>query len=619
MQIKIKNPFSFTTSIFFVVVMFVLQFNSFNIQSNKNPYPISWDVYGYYLYLPATFIYEDLSLEQDSWIDETREKYNPSSTFYQVKNGDGNKKIIIYNCGYSFIYAPGFFLANSLASTYGFEKDGFSKPYQLSLLFTALLISIIGIIMLRKIALYFFSDVVASLALIIILFGTNYFYQAVFDGVMPHNILFTINCFILWYTIKWHKNKSLKNIVILSGFIGLATLCRPTELLWLLIPLFWNVTSKKIFFEKLKYLFKNYIQIIGFTVVLISILFIQLLYNKYASGVYFSLNLHSEGFSFLSPYTFDFLFSYKKGWLIYTPIMILGLVGFYNLWKQKQSIWFSLSIFFIINLYVLSSWECWWYASSFGARPMVESYVMMLLPLGFFINWFLNLKNWAKIGLGVLVFGLIAFNLFQIWQFKKGFIHGEQMTKEYYWNVFGKTSPKGINHNFLSPDRSQSIFEDYDNYQYNYYKVELYSENFEEGHNQLVDTLKHEGEKSFVIDKANPYSPAFEEKYYDITSKSYFWVRASAWVYLTAPYSESNSCIVISTEAKNKSYKYVTSSYGNFNVKPFEWTQIHLDYITPDIRHKNDKLKIYFWNMGDRAVIIDEFKVEAFIPKNDYK
>lgn len=611
---KIKNPFSVATTFVIILIITLLQFKTYDYKNSSNPYPISWDVYGYYLYLPATFIYDDLGLQNDDWINKTREKYNPSSTFYQATQGKDNKKIIVYNIGYAFIYAPGFFIANTLASPLGFEKDGFSKPYQISLIFTALLFTIIGLLMLRKISLNFFSDKLTAIIMLIIICGSNYFFQSTFDGVMPHNLLFTLNCFIIWFTIKWHNNKSLKNISILAFFIGFATICRPTELLWILVPLFWNVNNKELFLEKISFLFKNYIQLLSSFLIILVLLFIQLFYNKYAAGNFLVVNLHSEGFSFLSPYTLDFLFSFKKGWLVYTPIMIFGIIGFYYLYKLENKLFLSLFLFLSFHIYVASSWECWWYATSFSQRPMVESYAMMLFPIGYFMVGIQKQKKWLYYSSLFIILILIAFNLFQTWQFKKGIIDGERMTKEYYLKVFGKTKINDDIKNYLSVDRYQSVFNEYENYRAYYFKKELIYNDFDKEENNIIDTTSVSG-KSYLLTNINPYSPGLEYKYVDLTNKNYLWIRASVWVYLTVPYTESNSCIVISTESKGKTYKYASSNFENFDIKPKVWTEIHLDYLTPDIRHATDKIKVYFWNMGQSPVLIDNFRVDAYEPK----
>jgi len=619
MTLKIRNPFSFGVAISLVLLIVSLQYNTINPINNKNPYPIAWDVYGYYLYLPATFIYSDLGLENEEWITKTREKYKPSTTFYQVKPGQESKKVIVYNVGYTLIFAPGFFIADTIAEYVGYERDGFSKPYQISLLLTALFFTILGIFLLRKLALYFFFDFLTSIILVAIVLGTNYFFQATYDGVMPHNILFTINGLILLYTIKWHQNKSYTNSILLALFIGLATICRPTELIWILIPVFWQVYDRKSLLEKIQQILKNYIQLIVFSIIIIGFIFIQLLYYKYASGDFIVLNLHNEGFSFLKPYTINFLISFKKGWLVYTPMMIFGVIGFYHLKRFNKSIWIALFLFFCINLYVVSSWDCWWYAASFSQRPMVETYAMLFLPLGYFFKWAITSKHKIVVySFHVLLVLIIVLNLFQTWQYRHGIIHAERMTKKYYFNVFGKTSATENDRKLLSVDRNQTVFEEYANYSENYTKKEVFNLDFEnEKSENIIDTLASKGTSSFLLNESTPFSPTFKKKYTDITNKSYIWIKASVWVYLTAPYTESNSALVISTESDGKSYKYLMTDYVNFNIIPNKWTEIQLDYLTPELKNKNDIIKVYFWNIGSQPVLIDNFKITIFEPKID--
>lgn len=614
---KIKNPLSFLFSIFLVVFILTLQVRSLDLKK-PNPYPISWDIYGYYLYLPATFIYNDLGLENDEWINNTREKYHPSSTFYQVAPGKENRKTIVYNVGYSFIFLPGFIVANLSSEYLGFEKDGYSKPYQISLLITALLFSILGIYLFRKISLSFFSDKITTLLMCCILLGTNYFFQITYDGVMPHNFLFTINCLIILYSKKWNDNKSIKTAIPLGLLIGFATLCRPTEILWIIIPLMWGVFDVKTAIQKITYLLKNISQAIVVFVIVFLMVFIQFIYYKYSSGSFFVLNLHDEGFSFLSPYISEFLFSYKKGWLLYTPVMVFGIIGFYFLKKENLKLLLPFVLFFILNIYVASSWECWWYASSFSQRPMVESYPMMILPMGYFLSQSFKFKKYVSYLISTLLVLVISLNIFQTYQYKNGIITGETMTKEYYWKIFGKTKKPDDVNKFLAVDRYQNTFSEYENYRDHFYKKEVFYTSFEKGEN-TIDTISVSGQKSFLLNNDVAFSPAFEQDYYKITHKSHLWVRASVNVFLTQPYTESNSCIVVSTENKGKSYKYVSSNYDNFNIKPNQWTNIHLDYLTPYIRYKHDKVKVYFWNMGSAPVLIDDFKIEVFEPIEDYQ
>ncbi len=49
-------------------------------------YVISWDVFGYYLYLPAAFIHHDITLQHFDWVLEVQKQYEVSDTLYQLFN-----------------------------------------------------------------------------------------------------------------------------------------------------------------------------------------------------------------------------------------------------------------------------------------------------------------------------------------------------------------------------------------------------------------------------------------------------------------------------------------------------------------------------------------------------
>jgi hypothetical protein len=99
-----------------------------------------------------------------------------------------------------------------------------------------------------------------------------------------------------------------------------------------------------------------------------------------AHGSYYSYG--DEGFFFTNPQIINGLFSYRKGWLIYTPLMIFALLGILTLARRKfQQFFIPVLIFTVANIYVVYSWWCWWYGGSFGSRPMIDSYPLMAVAL----------------------------------------------------------------------------------------------------------------------------------------------------------------------------------------------------------------------------------------------
>ena len=116
---------------------------------------ISWDVSGYYFYLPAVFIYKDI--QQVAFRDAIHEKYRPASAPYQAFQHPSGNFVMKYSCGLAVQYLPFFLAAHALAPALGYPADGFSRPYQAAIGWGSLLIALIGLWLLRKNLLRYFS------------------------------------------------------------------------------------------------------------------------------------------------------------------------------------------------------------------------------------------------------------------------------------------------------------------------------------------------------------------------------------------------------------------------------------------------------------------------------
>jgi hypothetical protein len=46
------------------------------------------------------------------------------------------------------------------------------------------------------------------------------------------------------------------------------------------------------------------------------------------------------------------------------------------------------------------------------------------------------------------------------------------------------------------------------------------------------------------------------------------------------------------------------------NLKLNEWNRICFDYLTPEVRRKTDKLKVYIWHRGKGELFVDDLQVE---------
>ena len=169
-----KRVLTSKTAFFLLCMLFTVnRFSSWGPMFD-NGRMLQWDSYGYYLYLPAFFIYDDPGLENRTWIDSLNAKYQPTATLYQVAPGEGNKRTLKYPSGMAVLWSPFFFIAHGIAGPLGYPADGLSAPYSWCIVLGCMLYAFIGLWYLRKVLLHFFSDGIAAVLLILVTMGTNY-------------------------------------------------------------------------------------------------------------------------------------------------------------------------------------------------------------------------------------------------------------------------------------------------------------------------------------------------------------------------------------------------------------------------------------------------------------
>ncbi len=174
---------------------------------------ISWDVSGYYHYLPAIFIYKDI--RQQNWMNDINQKYLPSPAYDQAfgHQNSGNK-VNKYAIGQAVLFSPFFLMAHGYATLTGaYPADGYSKPYQFLIWFGSLAFSILGLVLLRRILLYYFEDNIVTLTLVALAAGTHWMEYASITNGMNHTWLFTLLCVLMLSTIRFYKYADWRAIV----------------------------------------------------------------------------------------------------------------------------------------------------------------------------------------------------------------------------------------------------------------------------------------------------------------------------------------------------------------------------------------------------------------------
>jgi hypothetical protein len=572
---------------------------------------LSWDILGYYLYLPSTFIYHQPMLNDYTWLKKINAEKDLAGTLYMVSTNDQGEPMYFFLMGMAILYLPFFLIGHALAGMLGFPMDGFSSPYQYSLVVGGIIYTLIGLIFFRKNLRHYFPEGISAIIMIIIVFGTNYIHHLTDKNLETVNMLFMLMNIILWNTIKWHENQKFKNLLAIGLCATLMVLVKPSEVFIILLPLLWNVTSFESFKQKILLFWRkrnSILIVIGWSFLLA---LPQLAYWTVKTGhiFYDSYKNPGVGLDIFSPHIINALFSYRKGWLLYTPVMIFPLIGWYFLYKQNRKIFLASAVYFLVSFYIISSWSEWWYGASYSIRPLITIYPILAICLGYLLLYLKNRKLILKIAFGAIVLFFIFLNQFQWWQLKHYILDPYRETKDYYWATFLKTSASASDKKLLMiyrDFRGKMEFTDPEDYQ----KSVLTDDKFDEPGTQIIQTENNN--PFYRFSENQEYYLIFKAPYDELTLKNHAWLVASLDVRIPKNFQGEFPQIVMTMERREGLYRYFSTKITADSSSYDQWKHIECQYLTPEIRNTHDRFKCYVWKRGKSTFDIDNVKLELY-------
>lgn len=437
-----------------VLVFVAVTWINFNQELWKGRSVISNDVAHYYSYLPVVFYEHDLS--QDFLKDTVNTLME--SRYYAPKIAPNGNHVIKMSMGMAATYLPFFVMAHVYTAITKDRGHGFSEPYHFAVQFSSLFYFLAGLFFLANLLRLFFSNAAVALTLFCITFGTNALYYLTIGSGMSHAANFGLIAAFLYYSVAWHNKPGITTALIIGCLGGLITLIRPINILIYVFFFLYDIRSLKDLSAKIKLLGSNTSSIIIMAACGILFFLPQLLYWKAITGVYFFNSYVGEHFYFAHPQLINGLFSFRKGWLLYTPIMFFALAGICFLRKELKPFFIPVVFFLAVYLYVVFSWWCWWYGGSYGQRALIDIYPLLAIP---FAAMLVKLKEFSKTKKNIAYVAiclLVLLNLFQTIQAKYNIIHYDSMTKENYMQVWFQTTKDPEREKYLRhPDYEKAM------------------------------------------------------------------------------------------------------------------------------------------------------------------
>jgi hypothetical protein len=574
-----------------------------------------WDSFGYQAYLPATFIEDDPFVQDLTWLEAARVKYEASGTLYQISDQPDGTHVIRYPIGLAVLWTPWFLGGHAVALLTGHPADGFSGPYQWAERCGVLFYFLLGLLALRRVLLYRFSEGLTALTLFLLVFATNLIDHPMMGLAMSHIMLFSLYAGILLFTIRWSTGHRWKDAWVLGLLMGLAMLVRHSEGLCVLLPLSWGLNwSFRDIVARIRTTWHHWL-LMG--TIMVAVMMVQLVHWKGATGHWIVDAYYNpgEGLDVLAPHTVDFLFSFRKGWYLYTPLMVLVTWAIFRLRRTWREAFAPVLVFFLLSLFVMSSWTCWWYADSFSSRAIVGCYAVLALPLAALLEWIRGLQGWRRGIMIAIVGGCLVLNLFQYGQYTARVLHPSRMTKAAYLAVFGRTErPAGFD-DLLMVERSYTSDQgrpDTTRYAQLTLPPQLTQVPPSPMDTVVRDTLTGGSRHALRLDKDHVFVPAWRLPFRSITPLDHAWVRAR-W-FVRVPRNGIKGSFVTTADHRGANYGYSAHDLERMDLVPDTWDTVTTYFMTPEMRDRDDHILCYFWLRDTVPILVDGPHITVYQP-----
>jgi hypothetical protein len=591
-------------AIVFAVILTVGYIGISQKRWNNENKVVFWDVRSYYAYLPSIVLHGDPSFE---FVDKYPDVYGDKFWLEEAENGN---KFVITPMGMAVLYFPFFVIGHLVALMTSFASTGYSPPYYAALLIGSLFYLSLGLFCLRKILLRYFSDQVVAVSLALVFFGTNLLYYSTFEATMSHSYSFALFSFFVYFTLKWHDTPSFKYSAILGAIYGLIVLVRPTNGVVALFFIFYNIKSIKELGQKAVYFSQNLKYLLVLSILAFVVVFPQLAYWKYITGSWILNSYGDKGaFFFNNPQIINGLFSFRKGLFVYVPLMLFAFISFPLLIRKEElkPFFIPITIFTVINLYVVLSWWVWWYGGSYGLRPLIESYALMIFPLAAGIDYVQKVKRKTLVFYRILFVVLLIHGILGNVRYYYGAIHYDSMSRGAYFETFFSVKPKGNFYNLLEPpdytkpsqrfdkvfcdaeiiDSSKSLF------------VSTMPGMYFDGTQSVTSEKAFSGQQSVKLNAENQF--AFTFRVPEVFAKRIFRISVKR-------YSEYDNGYLVVQAGANIELLYITKNYGE-KIGDSGWVEIVIDVTIPETMHAHP-LHVYCYNPYENDVFFDDIMIE---------
>ncbi len=378
----------------------------------------------YYAYLRSFYFDRDLDFQNEyRHFAEIGQRNNDPAVFNALlrdnpadppRNLETGKFRNVAPVGSALLWSPGFILADlgvRTANLFGanIPADGYSAPYIWAVCFMSALYALLGLILTYRLARRFASVFAAALATVTVWLASPLLFYTYIAMPWSHaTAFFLFALFLALWLHGWERplvermaRRPLQQWLLLGLVGGLMTITREQLGLLLIIPAVEGVVAY------VRLAGRRHWSAIGqlsahhgaFLAALLIGLLPQFAAYQVLNGRPGPSSTVGNKLDFTSPNFFNTLLDPAHGAFLWSPVLVIGLVGLFWLARQDRLLAALLGLGFLAQTYINGSFGTTWHLSgAFGFRRLIECTPIFVLGLAVLLDW-LRLR----VGYGPLV------------------------------------------------------------------------------------------------------------------------------------------------------------------------------------------------------------------------
>jgi hypothetical protein len=339
----------------------------------------------FYAFLRSMAFDRDLSFENEyqHFADAGAGGAGFRETFLGDRYTHAGRRLNFATVGPALLWAPFFALGHVAAGVLGAPQDGFSQPYITAVALGSLVYGWLAIVLAASIAETWFGNGLGA-ALAVLAGSPLVFYMYVAPPFSHACATFAVTL-CLWTWLRVRDTWSLRGVVLLGLTAGLMATMRDQAGLFAIGPALdfgrWAWRRRE---------GRQSIGLIGAGVVATLIAYAPQLFAARAVNGYFGPD-ESVGnkMSWSSPHALGVVLDVEHGWLWWTPLAVLSLLGLAATasgrirTRVQDGRWLALCLVVIVllQIYINGAVESWSVAGSFGHRRFVELTPILVIGL----------------------------------------------------------------------------------------------------------------------------------------------------------------------------------------------------------------------------------------------